>query len=82
MENVLTKNKNINKKEFILKLAKKCQLSVKQVEIGVDGILGFLSQAFKTDCTIELRGFGKFICKAGKVRFKSFLTFNDYENSK
>ena len=73
MITVETKKQNINKKEFISKLANTQKLSLEQVEIGVDGILGFLSSAFKEDCTIEIRGFGKFICKNGKARFKSFI---------
>ena len=78
-ENLNKEKTNINKKEFALKLLQKEEvaknLSKTQVELGVDGILEFLQQSFVTDCTIELRGFGKFICKGGKVRFKSFVKF-------
>ena len=52
MITVETKKQNINKKEFIAKLANTQKLSLEQVEIGVDGIIGFLSSAFKEDCTI------------------------------
>lgn len=78
-ENLNKEKTNINKKEFALKLLQKEEvrknLSKMQVELGVDGILEFLQQSFATDCIIELRGFGKFICKSGKVRFKSFVKY-------
>jgi nucleoid DNA-binding protein len=73
MESLDVKNKNINKKEFVLKLECRCKLGKNQVEKGLDGILNFFSTAFKKECVIEMRGFGKFICKNGKVRFKSFV---------
>jgi nucleoid DNA-binding protein len=75
MNMVEDEKKNINKKDFIKKLSLNQHLSSKQVEIGVLGILDFLKNAFKQDCIIEVRGFGKFICKNGKVRFKSFIKY-------
>lgn len=64
---------NINKKDFILKLSAKSQLSIKQTEEAVTSILLFLKQCFeRPNCTIEIRGFGKFVCKNGSVKFKHF----------
>ncbi len=74
MQKINKENININKKELIKIITKDCNLTEHQVEIGVDGILDFLSTKFKEDCVVELRGFGKFICKNGKVRFKSFIS--------
>jgi nucleoid DNA-binding protein len=67
--------RNINKKEFILKVQKSTSLSLMQTEIGINGILEFLKNAFKLRCIIEIRGFGKFVCRNGKTRFKSFISF-------
>ena len=64
--------KNINKKEFARIIFSKTQLSERQVEEGLNGILNFLNNAFESEILIEIRGFGKFISKNGNVRFKDF----------
>jgi nucleoid DNA-binding protein len=75
MKNVQNKKQNINKKEFISKLMKKQNLSLEQTEIGLNGILDFLSYCLKENSTIEIRGFGKFQSKNGKKSFLSFIKY-------
>lgn len=72
MDKLENKKRNINKKEFITKIIEKQKLSFEQGEIGVNGILDFLNFSLKQDCTIEIRGFGKFKSKDKKVSFISF----------
>lgn len=67
----MTKN-NINKKEFASIILQNGTLSPKQTEEGIEGILNFFQQCFKINCIIEIRGFGKFICKNELVKFKSY----------
>jgi nucleoid DNA-binding protein len=73
--------KNINKKEFCALLSKANRLASWQAELGVEKILEFFFSKFQEDCIIEIRGFGKFISKNGKARFKSFTgtAYNEQE---
>lgn len=73
--NINTKNQNINKKELINILHAKSSLSFNQINEGVESILEFFEAKFKEDCTIEIRGFGKFTNKNGKIKFKSFIFY-------
>lgn len=73
--NLKVKNKNINKKEFINLLSNKTFLSTRQTSDGVQSIINFFEKRFETDCSIEIRKFGKFSVKNGKVKFKSFVVY-------
>lgn len=64
--------KNINKKDFINIVCSKVELSEMQVEIGVESILKFFIECFEKECIIEIRGFGKWKCNKGKVKFRPF----------
>lgn len=73
--NVNKENRNINKKEFINLIQQKTNLSLKQTTEGVNAIINFLEKSFEKDCSIEIRKFGKFTAKNGKVKFKSFILY-------
>ena len=73
--NLNAKNKNINKKEFINLLQSKTSLSLNQTSEGVQSIINFFEKNFEKDCSIEIRKFGKFNIKNGKVKFKSFIVY-------
>ena len=72
---VKAKKQNINKKEFINLLHKKTSLSLQQTTEGVESIINFFEKNFEKDCSIEIRKFGKFNTKNGKVEFKCFIVY-------
>jgi nucleoid DNA-binding protein len=68
---------NINKKDFINILINKTELSKTQVETGVEEILKFFEECFEKTCIIEIRGFGKWKCREGKVKFRPFSNLSE-----
>lgn len=67
---------DINKQDFINLLIVKTNLSRTQVEKGLEEILIFFEECFEMNCLIEIRGFGKWKCKQGKVKFFSYVNFD------